>query len=141
MPTASSTDKASQGTTNPEGTTPNKNPKKRANISPASSVKRAKVQTEKIRLISEVGTEGKLLETPLANIKNQGVNLHCKVGNKPYIFNEGSTECILRAGTVIAGFGKGGFKHAQDTPGTDFNQDKDILYVLDGPQAEVILSV
>lgn len=120
-----------------DGTPSGKNqPRKRPNQSPASTTKRAKVSSTKIALISEVGVEGKLLETPLANIKNPGVNLHCKVGNKAYIFNTGTADCLIRAGTVLVGFGKGTFKHVQQEGQTDFNHDKDIPYILNGPEDE-----
>ena len=106
--------------------------RKRKITAAADSAKRPKVESNKLKTIESVGKDGALVETPLINAKIEGVVLHIKPQNKPYIFNNGSQEAGLKAGLILCGFGKGSWKLRDGTTDAG-NPQKEILFNLEGP--------
>lgn len=107
-------------------------PRKRRNSASNEIAKRQKVESGKVKTIESVGAQGALVETPLLNAKIEGVTLHIKSGNRPYIFNNSSQEAGLKSGLIVCGFGKGTWK-LRDGPEDVGNPQKEILFNLEGP--------
>ena len=96
------------------------------------ATKKVKVDTNKIKTIESVGAGGALLETPLINAKIEGVQLHVKPQNRPYVFNTGSQEASLKAGLILCGYGKGKWRLA-DAQSQESNPRTEVLFNLTGP--------
>ena len=96
------------------------------------ATKKLKVDTNKIKTIESVGAGGALLETPLINAKIEGVQLHLKPQNRPYLFNTGNQEASLKAGLILCGYGKGKWRLA-DAQSQEANPRTEVLFNLTGP--------
>ncbi|CAK9032566.1 unnamed protein product [Durusdinium trenchii] len=103
-----------------------------------ADAKKQKVDSSKVKTIDSVGKQGALVETPLINAKIEGVQLHIKSQNKPYLFNTGAQEASLKAGLIICGFGKGKWKLAEGSQ--ENNPRTEVLFELSGPDDLVLFN-
>ena len=87
-----------------------KSPLKKPRVGPAP-VKTDKVPPTSIVEASQIVGQ-KIWECPMANIKDveDKLKISIRIGNKVCIYNLSGQEVKLPAGTVVASFGKGGFK-------------------------------
>jgi hypothetical protein len=124
-------DKEKDGQNNKDGE--NRTVRKRKNAQNGNdATKKLKVDTNKIKTIESVGAGGALLETPLINAKIEGVQLHLKPQNRPYLFNTGNQEASLKAGLILCGYGKGKWRLA-DAQSQEANPGTEVLFNLTGP--------
>ena len=107
--------------------------KRKTGQSGNDAMKKLKVDTNKIKTIESVGANGALLETPLINAKAEGVQLHVKPQNRPYLFNTGSQEASLKAGLILCGYGKGKWRLADAKSQETGNPRSEVLFNLPGP--------
>ena len=87
--------------------------------------------------IEEVGRGSLLVEVPMLNCKSGSMSLHIKIGSKPYIFNNGTGDASLKAGLILAGYGKAKCRFAGgENPEGD--PEKEVQYKLSGPEDLVL---
>ena len=92
--------------------------------------KKLKVAVDESKLIpiENLGDAGKLVDIPLLNVKQPSVHLRLMTGQGVYLINTGGQEVTLKAGIILAGYGKGSFNSSEKSGTAEIDPTKEVLF-------------